>query len=359
MRSPGNPSEATCLFAQVRADARCYNRGSDMAHALRFSVGIPTYNQGDFLEATILSLLTQTRPPDEIVVSDHYSTDHTPDIIAKYGAYIRAVKPPPGTNLTGQYNFTLSSQTGDWITLLSSDDLARPRYCEVLANAAERREDAVLVRSGWENIDPDGKVLSRGFLMTAPTVELPPSTVVSQRYGPRVSFASFALKREAYLRSGPILGTLESLADWALFVQIAPFGSFIYVNEALGGYRVGHDGNKFRTRFGMWVRDEERMFSEVFPLAADRAGMTTHDARAWIAEASRANLSSASDEFAPAERAEIVPMLERWAVSSGCQPMLLAFAAGKRIRRPRNLVHQVKDVLRPLAQKIVSTVRRG
>ncbi len=44
-----------------------------MGKALTFSVGIPTFNQADFLEQTILSLLNQKRPADEIVISDHGS----------------------------------------------------------------------------------------------------------------------------------------------------------------------------------------------------------------------------------------------------------------------------------------------
>jgi glycosyltransferase involved in cell wall biosynthesis len=117
-----------------------------MSQSVTFSVGIPTYNQADFLEETIRSLLNQKRPPDEVVISDHHSTDSTPDIIARYSKHVRAVKPPVGINLTGQYNFTLRSQTCDWISLLSSDDLARPNYCEVLIRGATRRDNAVLVR---------------------------------------------------------------------------------------------------------------------------------------------------------------------------------------------------------------------
>jgi glycosyltransferase involved in cell wall biosynthesis len=332
-----------------------------MAAPLRFSVGIPAFNQGDFLEQTILSLLSQTRPPDEIVVSDHYSTDNTPDVIAKYARHLRAVKPPEGCNLTGQYNFTLASQTGDWITLLSSDDIARPRYCEVLMGAAASQADAVLVRTGWENIDPTGKVLSRGYMLSAPRVEQPPATLTSQRNGPRVSFASFAIKREAYERSGPILDSLESLADWALFVQLAPFGSFVYVNDTLAGYRVGHDGNKFRRRLAMWIRDEQRMFGEVLPLAADRAGLTVPADRKWIAEASKENfvryLASASDEYTTHEREQVAADFASWAEQVGCQALLRSFRDGRRIRRPGAIIHRTKDILRPFAQTLVARLR--
>ena len=47
---------------------------------LTLSVGIPTLNQAEFLAQTLDSLLTQTRPPDEILVSDHYSTDNTQEV---------------------------------------------------------------------------------------------------------------------------------------------------------------------------------------------------------------------------------------------------------------------------------------
>lgn len=328
-----------------------------MGMPLTFSVGIPTFNQADFLEETILSLLNQTLPPDEIVISDHYSTDRTPEIIAKYAGQVRGVRPPAGVNLTGQYNFTLASQTCDWISLLSSDDVGRPTFCEALARGAASREDAALVRAGWETIDPAGKVAGRHYLLSVPRVEMPPATLTSQRNGPKVSFAAFAIKREAYMASGPILESIESLADWALFLQIAPFGSFVYENELISGYRVGHDGDKFRRRVGMWVRDEQRIFTEVIPLAAERAGIAD---RGWIGEASRANflryLASASQKLAPDERLDVMPEFKRWADLVGGDRELQIFAAGGKVTLPVSLVERGKRLLRPFAQELYARI---
>ena len=331
-----------------------------MSQAATFSVGIPTYNQAAFLEETILSLLNQTRPPDEIVISDHYSTDSTPEIIAKYAEHVRAVKPPVGANLTGQYNFTLQSQTGDWISLLSSDDVARPNFCEVLLRGASRREDTVLVRAGWENIDAEGKRVGTNYFLRMPQVETPPDTILSQRNGPKVSFAAFAIKREAYQRSGGIPAGFESLADWALVVQMGPFGSFIYENEIISGYRVGHDGDKFRKRLGMWIRDEERMTDEVFPLAAERAGI---EDTAWIIASSRENflryLTSAQNKLSPEERADVVPLFESWARKTGSEDLLRAFAEGRPLPLSmRSVLNQGKNLVRPLAQKLQAAMQR-
>jgi glycosyltransferase involved in cell wall biosynthesis len=325
-----------------------------MTKPLTFSVGIPAYNQGEFLEETILSLLNQTRPPDEIVISDHYSTDNTPEIIEKYAKHVRGVMPPPATNLTGQYNFTLMSQTCDWITLLSSDDIARPNFCEVLLRGAARREDAALVRAGWENIDGEGRSLGPYYFLRMANIVCPPETVRSQQNGPKVCFASFAIRREAYLEAGPIAESFESLADWALFVQLAPFGSFLYENDIISGYRVGHDGNKFRSRFGMWIRDEQRMFYDVMPLAARRAGMMD---TGWIDKASRTNflryVTGAYDEFAPLERAALYPILEPWAKRVGGLPILESFLADRPLPASLgSLIERGKQMVRPFAQKM-------
>jgi len=325
-----------------------------MIKPLTFSVGIPAYNQGNFLEETILSLLNQNCPPDEIVVSNHYSTDNTPEIIEKYSKYVRGVKPPPGVGLTGQYNFTLMSQTCDWITLLSSDDVARPNFCETLLRGAARRDDAAVVRAGWENIDGEGRSLGPNYFLRMKDVVCPPETVRSQQNGPGVSFAAFAIRRTAFLEAGPVSESFESLADWALFMQLAPFGSFIYENEIISGYRVGHDGNKFRNRFGMWVRDEQRMFYEAMPLAAQRAGMKD---TSWIDKASRANflryVTAAYDEFAPSEREALYPILKPWAERVEGQLLLQSFLTNRPL--PVSLskfVERGKQMLRPFAQKM-------
>ena len=332
-----------------------------MAGALRFSVGIPTRNQAGYLRQTLDSLLAQTRLPDEIVVSDHQSTDETPTILAEYAAkypgLIRGVQPPAGSNLTAQYNFTLSAQSGDWITLLSSDDLALPGFCASFTKAAQQHPSAALIRAPWQNIDADGKVLSRDYLLSAPREQHAPATLQSQRFGPKVSFASFAIRREAYVQSGPILETIESLADWALFLAMAPFGSFIKLPEIVSSYRIGHEGNRLRVRASMWIRDELRIFSSVMPLSADRMQLRE---REWIFDASRANLRryvvAASKEFRPDERGDLLAALRPWAEFNGEAELVERFGRGENIRERGSLAGNARRLLRPLAHKLVHSV---
>jgi glycosyltransferase involved in cell wall biosynthesis len=325
---------------------------------LTLSVGIPTYNQAEFLEETIESLLNQTYPPHEIVISDNFSTDRTPDIIRKYKGRLRGIKPPTALGLTSQINFTLTSQTADWITILSSDDVARPRFCEVLARGAASREDVVLVRAGWENIDRTGTPVGLNYMLSVPKVEQPPRTLTSQKYGPKASAAAFAMKRDAFLKSGPILESIESFTDWALFLQIAPFGAFVYEHELISAYRVWDTRDKFRNRIDMWIRDHVRLFSEVIPLAARRLGMSDVG---WIRKAARSNfrqmLVAASTEFGAAERAHLVPLFEPWAQMVGEQALLQRFVTGAVIVTPASIVSRAKAHVRPIAQRLMGKLR--
>jgi glycosyltransferase involved in cell wall biosynthesis len=332
-----------------------------MASAVRFSVGIPTRNQAGYLRQTLDSLLAQARLPDEIVVSDHQSTDETPAVLAEYAAkhrgLIRVVAPPAGSNLTAQYNFTLSSQTGDWITLLSSDDLALPNFCANIVQAAEQHPRAALIRAPWQNIDAAGNILSHDYLLSVPRVQHAPTTLFSQQLGPKVSFAAFAIRRDVYLASGPILGEIESLADWALFLQLTPFGDFIRTSEIISSYRVGHEGNRFHARAPMWVRDELRIFTQIIPVAADRLKLQN---RRWILEASRANLrrylAAACKELPREDRASLVPDLMAWAKTNGEVPLVERFAGGESIRPKVTLTTFARGLLRPLAHRLAHTV---
>jgi len=329
-----------------------------MPNSPTFSVGIPTFNQADFLEETILSLLNQTQPPDEIVISDHYSTDHTPDIIEKYSKEVRGVKPPPGCNISGQWDYTLSSLSGDWVTLFSSDDVARPNFCKTLLRGVGRREDAVLVCAAWDIIDESSAVTSQQYLLSVKAITLPPDNLIEQKHGPKASFAAFAVKRAALVASGGYPKGFESFGDWPMYVQLTPFGSFVYENEIVSGYRAGHDGNKFRKRIGMWIRDEQRMFYEVMPLAAERMKMKDCS---WIEKASRKNflryLSAACEEFSTEERAELVPLFQSWASRVGAEDLLQTFADGKSVDTSITFAERGKNLIRPYAQKLIARLR--
>lgn len=317
------------------------------------SVGIPTYNQAGFIGQTIESLLNQKRPPAEIVVSDHFSTDDTAKVVQSFGSQVRYVQPPAGTRYAAQFAFTLAQLKSDWITLLSSDDIAYPNYVEALLRGAQRSPRAVFVRAAWQDIDAQGQVLRKQHLLSVKGVSPPRRNLMEQRYGPKASFAAFAIHREAWEQAGGITGDIESAIDWPMFIRLAPLGDFVYEPEIIAGYRVGHDGDKYRRRLPMWLRDEQRLFREYFPQAAARMKMRNTK---WIRAASRHNflryLSEASRRFEPQERGYLVEAFEQWADSVGEQEKMRRFKNGETIGSPLWLHQRVIAGLRPIYARL-------
>ncbi|QQR89113.1 MAG: glycosyltransferase [Myxococcales bacterium] len=50
----------------------------------RISIVVPSYQQGKFLERTLLSVIQQDYPNKELIVMDGGSTDESVDIIKRY-----------------------------------------------------------------------------------------------------------------------------------------------------------------------------------------------------------------------------------------------------------------------------------
>jgi hypothetical protein len=102
------------------------------------------------------------------------------------------------------------------------------------------------------------------------------------------------------------------------------------------------------------------MTDEVFPLAAQRAGITD---TSWIAASSRENflryLASAQNKLTPEERADAVPLFESWARKTGSEDLLRDFAEGRPLpRNLRSVLNQGKNLVRPLAQKLQAAMQR-
>src|SRR6188768_1820331 len=92
----------------------------------KISVVIPSFNQGKFLEETIISILDQNYPAVEIFIIDGGSTDETVSIIKKYESRINGWVSEKDNGQSHAINKGFRKCTGDIITWLCSDDLYMP-----------------------------------------------------------------------------------------------------------------------------------------------------------------------------------------------------------------------------------------
>jgi cellulose synthase/poly-beta-1,6-N-acetylglucosamine synthase-like glycosyltransferase len=101
---------------------------------LKISIIIPSFNQGQFIEATIVSVLGQSYKNFEIIIIDGGSADNTVEIIKKYESHIRYWISEKDKGQSDAINKGLKISSGHIVTWLNSDDYYESNALEIIAN---------------------------------------------------------------------------------------------------------------------------------------------------------------------------------------------------------------------------------
>ena len=99
----------------------------------RISIVTPSYNQGQFIEETIRSILLQGYPDLEYIIIDGGSKDSTLDIISKYSRWFTYWHSKRDRGQADAVNIGLSLSTGEIFQFINSDDLLCQSACRRVA----------------------------------------------------------------------------------------------------------------------------------------------------------------------------------------------------------------------------------
>jgi glycosyltransferase involved in cell wall biosynthesis len=144
----------------------------DQASGVTVSVALCTRNGARFIGAQLASILSQTRPPDEIVLSDDASTD---DTVARARAAIDEFTTGPhrvslvvlqndeALGVAANFEQALRACAGEFVLLSDQDDVWHPERLERSVAVFDGRPDLLLAHGNARLIDQDGTLL-RGTL---------------------------------------------------------------------------------------------------------------------------------------------------------------------------------------------------
>lgn len=106
----------------------------------KISIVTPSYNQGQYIEQTIQSVLDQNYPNLEYIIIDGGSTDNTVEIIRKYQPYINYWVSEADRGQSHAINKGLAICTGEVFNWLNSDDYYEPGVLHKVGYAFQEKD---------------------------------------------------------------------------------------------------------------------------------------------------------------------------------------------------------------------------
>ena len=222
----------------------------------KISVVVPSYNQGQYLEETILSIINQQYPNLEVFVVDGGSKDNSVDIIKKYEQHLAWWVSEKDKGQSDAINKGFSRVTGDIVTWLCSDDLFTEGALKRVANIFHGLSDDIgLIYGGATLFGENMKSKeTRGYLDAS-----------VERYiaGQAFPQPSAFFKRKYLQQAGNwVREDLHLGMDFDLFARLGCVCEFHSVNEIFSLYRL-HDASKTVSQHSRLIEDWTRSFGNL------------------------------------------------------------------------------------------------
>jgi glycosyltransferase involved in cell wall biosynthesis len=222
----------------------------------KISVVIPSYNQGHFLEETLLSVVDQQYPNLEILVVDGGSKDNSVDIIKKYEQHITWWVSEKDKGQSDAINKGFARVSGDITTWLCSDDLYTAGTLKRVAELFSSLPDDVGVVYGIEILFGEGFATRESHGYDDPGVE---RYIAGQAFPQPSSF----FKTKYLQQAGPwVREDLHLGMDYDLFARLGSVSKFYPVKELFSRYRL-HDTSKTVSQHSKLIEDWTRTFSNL------------------------------------------------------------------------------------------------
>ncbi len=205
----------------------------------RISIVTPSYNQGQFIEETIRSVLLQGYPNLEYIIIDGGSTDDSVEIIRKYEPWLAYWVSEKDRGQTDAIRKGFDLCTGDLMAYINSDDLYMP-YTLTLVARLFVQHPTVEWLTGFSTFLVDGCVIA-------------PRAKHCYAYNRRLFRLGFHTpwflgipqqvstfwRSALYSRAGGRMSTeLEHAMDVDLWVRMSEFSAPVFVNASLAMMRI-------------------------------------------------------------------------------------------------------------------------
>lgn len=230
------PPPGQCGWPWTEASAPLPERMADGSPWPRLSIITPSFNQGEFLEHALRSVLLQNYPNLEYIVVDGGSTDGSTDLLARYAPHLEVVQREPTTGHADALNRGLRAATGEIVAVLNSDDFFRPgAFAAAVTALRETKADlvhgtcVVVDQQGRDLLEHQGDVTSLDDIL-----DFTHGWRKGREFLPQGVFWT----RARHEKTGPFSTTLSGFAYEHWCRQLAGGAVFRRVDQPLASFRL-------------------------------------------------------------------------------------------------------------------------
>ena len=207
------------------------------------STVVTVYNADRYIGEALESILSQTRPPEEVVVVDDGSTDGTPEELDRFRGDIRLIR-QENRGHAAALNRGMGAARGDYLAKCDADDIWEPRKLERQAEAVQRHPEIDIAfaaarvfgdRDGYWRM-PEGRRRQAGVLE--------PRRFARALFQANPVCPSSTLIRRALLeRLGPFLEHRVVVEDYEYWMRALSAGAVFFYDPAVRVKHRRHGGN--------------------------------------------------------------------------------------------------------------------
>lgn len=202
----------------------------------KVSIITPSFNQAQFLEKTIKSVLGQNYSNMEYIIVDGGSSDDSISVIRRFGDQLAYWVSEKDNGQSHAINKGLSKATGEIVGWINSDDIYYPGALSSAVRFFEHHPEVDVIFSDYNFIDHSDHVIR-----TRKEIPFDFDTYLWTKRCYHANCAGFFRKR-CFDTFGGLREDLHFGMDYELYLRFAKNGcKFMHVREVWGAYRVHHE----------------------------------------------------------------------------------------------------------------------
>lgn len=222
----------------------------------KISVVTPNFNQGDFIESTILSVIKQNYPNLEYIIIDGGSTDNSLEIIKKYDKHFTFWSSEPDSGMYQAINKGFKHSAGDIMCWINSDDVLWENALFKIANVFMNNHKVSWIQGLPSVINASGDLVAQR------------NQVFSQYFfyfNKHINQFSFVQQESTFWRralwekaGGKLNESYNLAADFDLWLRFFKHEKMYCVNTQLAAFRL-REGQKSANNTGYLLETEKAL----------------------------------------------------------------------------------------------------